>query len=124
MSLFKDFKDDRSQAANELVSGEDFGTNETTDNLVVDTLGEEVDVKSELSKLDGLLEQVNQEPHEKVKETVKDDFFANIEEKVATPVRENNTNKEEQVKRMSDIPVINTRAVEPDKVEDETSIIT
>lgn len=124
MGLFKDFKDDLSQAANELVSGEDFGTNETTDNLVVDTLGEEVDVKSELSKLDGLLEQVNQEPQEKVKETVKDDFFANIEEKVATPVRENNTNKEEQVKKMSDIPVINTRAVEPEKVEDETSIIT
>ena len=54
MGLFKDFKEDFSQAINEL--GPD-GTPETnaTDNLVVDTIGENVDVESELSKLDGLL---------------------------------------------------------------------
>ena len=66
MGLFKDFKEDLSQAAKELVpGGEELETVESTDNLVVDTLGEEVDVKSELSKLDGLLEQVNEEPVEK-----------------------------------------------------------
>ena len=60
MGLFKDFKEDFSQAINEL--GPD-GTPETnaTDNLVVDTIGENVDVESELSKLDGLLETVNNE---------------------------------------------------------------
>ena len=58
MGLFKDFKEDFSQAVNELVPG---GEVENED-VVVDTLSEDVDVKSELSKLDGLLEQVKEEP--------------------------------------------------------------
>ena len=64
MGLFKEFKDDFSQAMNELVPGGDEPkkVKDSVDNLVVDTLGEDVDVKSELSKLDGLLEQVTEEP--------------------------------------------------------------
>lgn len=64
MGLFKEFKDDFSQAMNELVPGGDdsMKMKDNADNLVVDTLGEDVDVKSELSKLDGLLEQVVEEP--------------------------------------------------------------
>ena len=121
MGLFKDFKDDLSQAANELISGDDFETNEPNDNLVVDTLGEEVDVKSELSKLDGLLEQVKEEP----KEVVKEEFFSKAEQpEPVIPVHTNNTQKEETVKKMSDIPVMNTRPIDPEKVEDETSVIT
>ena len=58
MGLFKDFKEDFSQAVNELVPG---GEN-LDDNVVVNTLDENVDVKSELSKLDGLLERVKEEP--------------------------------------------------------------
>ena len=56
MGLFKEFKDDFSQAMNELVPGGDEPkkVKDSVDNLVVDTLGEDVDVKSELSKLDGL----------------------------------------------------------------------
>ncbi len=67
MGFFKDFKDDFSQAVNELMPGEGgAGTEETEDDLVVNTLEGEVDVESELSKLDGLLEQVSrQEPAEK-----------------------------------------------------------
>lgn len=57
MGLFKDFKEDWSQAVNELLPGAD-----NEDDIVVDTLGEDVDVKSELSKLDGLLEQVKETP--------------------------------------------------------------
>ena len=61
MGLFKEFKDDFSQAVNELVPGdvpekEVEPKAQTADNLVVDTIGENVDVASELSKLDGLLE--------------------------------------------------------------------
>ena len=58
MGLFKDFKEDFSQAVNEMMPGADEPqpAEENTDSLVVDTLGEDVDVKSELSKLDGLLE--------------------------------------------------------------------
>lgn len=62
MGFFKDFKEDFSQAVNELIPGEDSletGTNE--DDLVVNTLEGEVDVESELSKLDGLLEQVTRQ---------------------------------------------------------------
>ena len=67
MGFFKDFKDDFSQAVNELVPGEDnLETANTEDDLVVNTLEDEVDVESELSKLDGLLEQVTKK--EPVKE--------------------------------------------------------
>lgn len=69
MGFFKDFKDDFSQAVNELMPGEDnLETANTEDDLVVNTLEDEVDVESELSKLDGLLEQVTkQEPAKEVK---------------------------------------------------------
>lgn len=59
MGLFKDFKEDFSQAVNEMMPGSDLLEKEDkAEDLVVNTLGEDVDVKSELSKLDGLLEQV------------------------------------------------------------------
>lgn len=59
MGFFKDFKDDFSQAVNELMPGEDSLEEITADEeLVVNTLEDEVDVENELSKLDGLLEQV------------------------------------------------------------------
>lgn len=58
MGFFKDFKDDFSQAVNELMPGEDNLEAANEDELVVNTLEGEVDVESELSKLDGLLEQV------------------------------------------------------------------
>lgn len=66
MGLFKEFKDDFSQAVNELVPGdvpekEVEPKAQTADNLVVDTIGENVDVASELSKLDGLLEHVEEQ---------------------------------------------------------------
>ena len=59
MGFFKDFKDDFSQAVNELMPGEDnLEDGAANEDLVVNTLENEVDVESELSKLDGLLEQV------------------------------------------------------------------
>ncbi len=62
MGFFKDFKDDFSQAVNELMPGEDnLEAGSTEDDLVVNTLESEVDVASELSKLDGLLEQVTKQ---------------------------------------------------------------
>ena len=51
MGLFKDFKDDFSQAVNEMMPGADAPEKENkAEDLVVNTLGEDVDVKSELSK--------------------------------------------------------------------------
>ena len=62
MGFFKDFKDDFSQAVNELLPGEDnLETGNAEEDLMVNTLEDEVDMESELSKLDGLLEPVNRQ---------------------------------------------------------------
>ncbi|MFP3155109.1 polymer-forming cytoskeletal protein [Lachnospiraceae bacterium ZAX-1] len=61
MSFFKDFKDDFSQAVNELMPGEEREKKEKEQpELVVNTLEDEVDVKSELQKLEGLFEKVEE----------------------------------------------------------------
>jgi len=98
MGLFKDFKEDFSQAVNELMPG---GEETNADNLVVDTLGEGVDVKSELSKLDGLLDQVKEE---------------HVTEKpvVSKPVAEE--------RKVVSTPVAETKATP--QIVDETSVIT
>lgn len=70
MGFFKDFKEDLSQAVNELMPGEDnLETAGSEDELVVNTLEGEVDVESELSKLDGLLEQVTKQETMRAAET-------------------------------------------------------
>lgn len=144
MGLFKDFKEDFSQAVNELVPGETPEENTTADNLVVDTLGEDVDVESELSKLDGLLEQVNNEtkvPEEKkpvekkafepqiksvaeekepeVVEPIAEDIFSEkvIEETESFKI------KEEKVEKMNVSQVMNT-VIPTGEISDETSVIT
>ena len=63
MSFFKDFKEDLSQAARELMPGEDTKQEKFDDDseLTVNTLESELDVESELSKLDGLLEKVSKD---------------------------------------------------------------
>lgn len=110
MGLFKEFKGEFSQAINELVPGEEPKKETNEENLVVDTLGEGVDVKSELSKLDGLLEQVKTE---QVKtETVKTE-----------PIQEDvkQVQKEEKVQmEMETTREHNGEAV----IADETSVIT
>ncbi len=61
MSFFKDFKEDLSQAVNELLPGEELQPNPVAkpQDLVVNTLEQEVDVESELKKLEGLFEKVD-----------------------------------------------------------------
>ena len=58
MSFFKEFKDDFSQAVNELVPGEDMTDKE--EELVVNTLEREVDAKAELNKMGDLFEQAEE----------------------------------------------------------------
>ncbi|MBR1391988.1 MAG: polymer-forming cytoskeletal protein [Lachnospiraceae bacterium] len=67
MSFFKDFKEDLSQAVNELLPGEDLAEPGDEQDVVVNTLEEEIDVQSELSKLDGLLEKVSRDANEPAK---------------------------------------------------------
>ncbi len=114
MGLFKDFKEDFSQAVNELVPG---GEELKDDKLEVNTLSEDVDVKSELSKLDGLLEQVKEEP---VKvEPVKPVVEIPVAPVVKTPVAPVREVKEEKL--VMEAPM---KEVETPVVLDETSVIT
>ena len=121
MGLFKEFKDDFSQAVNELVPGdvperEVEPKAQTADNLVVDTIGENVDVASELSKLDGLLEHVEEQPQETaVPRPTPSENFA--EQTI-------NTQKEEQILPMNEIPQPVNNNVLSGNVQDETSVIT
>lgn len=115
MGLFKDFKEDLSQAAKELMPGEEGFENE---DVVVDTLSEDVDVKSELSKLDGLLEQVKEEavaptPVVVEKPVIKERVVEKVE------VRPEMRVKEERL--VMDTPI---RETEANVVLDETSVIT
>lgn len=126
MGLFKEFKDDFSQAVNELVPGdvpekEVEPKAQTADNLVVDTIGENVDVASELSKLDGLIEHVEEQPQETTvpRPTPSENFAEHTI----------NTQKEEQIPQMNDIPQpVNTQPANNNvlsgDVQDETSVIT
>ena len=61
MGFFKDFKDDFSDAVNELVpdSGDDNSSEYVEPTDMNDSLDEAIDVDDELSKLDGLFEQVS-----------------------------------------------------------------
>ena len=111
MGLFKDFKEDFSQAAKELMPGEEVMEN---DDVVVDTLSDNVDVKSELSKLDGLLEQVKEEP---VKPVVEQPV---VKEKVVEVKKE----VKAEVKAKEEIFSMDTTVVESNVVLDETSVIT
>lgn len=128
MGLFKDFKEDFSQAVNEMMPGADMPEKEEkAEDLVVNTLGEDVDVKSELSKLDGLLEQVKSEPEE-VK-PLEEEIPRVVETKTMKP--EATVQEEKKVMSESILdnvrPVMDTKPVTPvtpGTVADETSVIT
>ena len=112
MGLFKDFKEDFAQAAKELLPGEEVMEK---DNVVVDTLSENVDVKSELSKLDGLLEQVKEEPVKPVVE---------VKPVVKERVVEVKPESKPEVKAKEEYVTMDTTMVESNVVLDETSVIT
>lgn len=141
MGFFKDFKDDFSQAVNELMPGEDeLETGSTEDELVVNTLEGEVDVESELSKLDGLLEQVTrqeaprQEPQAApvdLKTVTKEAEVTNRVEAVMPESTQNIMNTVQEERKMADntvaqtTPVVNQTVTPQERmVSDEVSIIT
>lgn len=136
MGLFKDFKEDFSQAVNEMMPGTDTPEKEEkAEELVVNTLGEDVDVKSELSKLDGLLEQVKSEPEEVKPVESELPPIQPKEEPKPEPKPEPVVMPtiQEEKKTMSDFtiesakPVMEPKSVAPvipGNVSDETSVIT
>ena len=149
MGFFKDFKDDFSQAVNELMPGEDnLETTASEDDLVVNTLEGEVDVASELSKLDGLLQQVTQQEAEKAAAARKAAAEAKVkaaqaEEKKAEAEKKENvtadnnttdnvTKATQEEKKMADnmttyqaTPATQAPVAKPEvEIADETSVIT
>ena len=130
MGFFKDFKDDFSQAVNELMPGEDnLEDGAANEDLVVNTLENEVDVESELSKLDGLLEQVTSQTA-KQQASVQNQPVPSApqpqpagETKIEQPViPENHVKNTQEERKMADniTPVVN----ETKPVSDEVSVIT
>lgn len=145
MSFFKDFKEDFSQAVNELMPGEDVAVKE--DEVVVNTLEQEMDAKAELDKLEGLFEKV-EEPvvqeapaEEPVKEEVVQAEAVQEEapkaeevqmevvketEKESVVVEEEITMNTEAVKETTEevVNVQQAAPVMPKEVTDEVAIIT
>lgn len=121
MGFFKEFKEDFSDAVDELVPGETPKTED--DDVMVNTIDEDIDIDSELSKLDGLLEKAQKKAD-----------GAEVKAK-AEPVEKNMTtsNGKEETKTMDtttqnsmqSIPetakAMNTAAAE---VSDENAVIT
>lgn len=124
MGFFKEFKDDFSEAVNDLIPGAE--ETETTEDMMVDTLDENIDVESELSKLDGLLEQVTKRVDQEEKKTETPLVSANVTEK-------NTTSKtEEKVEEKRKMDTFNTErevqqpvmAQTNTPIADETAVIT
>ena len=113
MGFFKEFKEDFSEAVNDLVpGGEEIETPE--DDAMVDTLSENIDVESELSKLDGLLEQVSKRV---------DEDEAAVD---ATPVQNKEVKVEEEIKMNTNVESTPVQSVAQPAapVSDETAVIT
>lgn len=134
MSFFKDFKDDLSQAVNELVD-EDVtqkASDETPDekeepDMVVNTLEGELDVESELAKLDGLLEHVSdtkEEPEEK-QATMPAGPTA---EEIMEFMKKKNTKFEEEASMSAEenltVDTMGEQTILSDEVSEETTVVT
>ncbi|MCR4781961.1 MAG: polymer-forming cytoskeletal protein [Lachnospiraceae bacterium] len=112
MGLFKDFKEDFADAVDDLTGEE----KETQDDVMVNTLEEDVDVDSELNKLDGLLEQVASKVSEPTTLKEKD---VKIERAETAPVmREDNRMEENTTSTFTDA------SIDATNVSDEVAEIT
>lgn len=135
MSFFKEFKDDFSQAVDELMSGtegleENNGSLDKSDDMVVNTLDEETDAQSELSKLGGLLEPVEEEMKENDEPAGLDvRQIAELEREFSGEIQkadERTTVMEEEKQMNEEMMTVNDRQmVEAEEaVSDEVTIIT
>lgn len=101
MGFFKEIKEDASQAIKELMPEEEILQRDTEDDFVVNTLEEELDVETELSKLDGLLETVPEEPEEPLQVSEEIDYpkgTAVQEETVSTVSEDTQPETVEEIK--------------------------
>lgn len=131
MSFFKDFKDDFSEALDELVPGGSLADEQPTasaDN-VTSKIDTDVDADAELSKLDGLLEQVAKRVDED--KPVPVERLADTEKKTETASAEvkKESTKMDTLDKQLDMDTAHTAAVsapvfEEEPVSDENAVIT
>ncbi|MBQ5430326.1 MAG: polymer-forming cytoskeletal protein [Lachnospiraceae bacterium] len=149
MGFFKDFKDDFSDALDEMIpagSGNDSDV-PGADGNTMSVLDDDVDVDKELSKLDGLFEQAVQKADEPKKlvidseqeipapqpvelpKKVESDPVVSTPEPVAQPLNLNsdftfNTNAKESNRAMSDLNTVPMNNVASAPASDEEAVIT
>jgi cytoskeletal protein CcmA (bactofilin family) len=109
MGLFKDFKEDFADAVDGLTGEE----KDIQDDVMVNTLEEDVDVDSELDKLDGLLEQVASKVSEPT--TIKEN---DIE------IKKNETSYMREEEKMEENTTFTSASIDANNVADETAEIT
>lgn len=130
MSFFKEFKDDLSQAVNELLPGEEelkAAAPEQSD-LVVNTLEQEVDVQSELKKLEGLFEKVDETAARRAEKPVVPAVEKHVEEPKPTIQKAIQEKQKETVKQKpaaaekpehKEETIVSTEAVKEENVVNE-----
>ncbi len=137
MSFFKDFKEDFSQAVDELMPGGDTITENVEptnakEETVVDTLSDDTKAQEELANLDALLEKVTS--GEKKVQTIDVENDAKVEEELEMAVEGNNQILETmgapvnvppvaQAPVMNQAPQMNTAQSRP-QATDEVTVIT
>ncbi len=131
MGFFKEFKDDFSQAVNELLPEEaenlEKQENLENDDMVVNTLDSEVDTESELSKLNGLLEQVTEQAADqavvrpKQLERIEREFTREVKRADVRSTMEEKRRMNEEAMAMNAKQVM---GVNPEAITDETTVIT
>lgn len=141
MGFFKEFKEDFSDAVDEIVPDQQEETvkDQNTDDVMVNTLDDDADVDSELSKLDGLLETVAKKVdtdktvsnNEENVSDKKDDIVGKVV--VETPVttvksEDKKTMAAEEPRITNTVDTVNTKAdfdlTNNGEVSDETAEIT
>lgn len=133
MGFFKEFKDDFSQAVDELMLGSEDTAKKTetpeSEDMVVNTLDTGVDTQSELSKLNGLLEPV--QDVQKQQNVVNSQQVVNLEKEFSGEVQkadertimEEKKEMNEEVMTQTNVqPEMEPRVEEP--ISDEVAIIT
>ncbi len=149
MGFFKDFKDDFSDALDEMIPAGSGNDSDVTgaDGNTMSVLDDDVDVDKELSKLDGLFEQAVQKADEPKKlvidseqeipapqpvelpKKVESDPVVSTPEPVAQPLNLNsdftfNTNAKESNRAMSDLNTVPMNNVASAPASDEEAVIT
>ena len=130
MGFFKDFKEDFNDAVNELIPGGEELPVE--DDIAINTLEGDIDVDGELSKLDGLLEEVAKKVDAPKSSKSNSEFVTDdtaIKEPVITPAATVIKSEVKEEKKMDTTTTTVTPEVTPaftpaPKVSDENGVIT